>query len=396
MRSIRIICAYALHKVCGSVVQLDSCDFMKILEITFSLAPGGAERFVVDLSNELSKTNDVTILTLKDDRVESDNRLFYKFDVSERVKYINLGLGDGVSFLNERKVYKAIKQQKPDVVHMNGAMVPTFCAWAIFMLHHKIKFFQTIHNDLRDGYDRGIVKRLFQTYGRFHWMKYICLSKTNYKDCTSFYPYSEFTWIDNGRAPLIPSEKFNEVKTEIQQYKHTPASLIVMHVARCNKQKNQELLIDAFNQLNREGIDFELLIMGAGYDNELGKSLQNKASGNNRIHFIGTRKNVSDYMLQADLFTLSSAFEGMPITLLEASLAGVPAVSTPVCGAVDIIRNGDNGYLSKDYSLSNYVKALKLAFSNISSIKENARREAKDSPYTIETCANKYMAFFEK
>lgn len=56
-------------------------------------------------------------------------------------------------------------------------------------------------------------------------------------------------------------------------------------------------------------------------------------------------------MLNADIFCLSSNFEGMPITLLEASLAGLPAVSTPVCGAVDLIKDGVNGFLSKSHSL---------------------------------------------
>ena len=50
---------------------------MKILQISFSLSSGGAERFVVDLSNELGKTNDVTLLTLKDDKVDVENRNFY-------------------------------------------------------------------------------------------------------------------------------------------------------------------------------------------------------------------------------------------------------------------------------------------------------------------------------
>lgn len=58
---------------------------MKILEVTFSLSSGGAERFVVDLSNELSRTNDVTLLTLKDDQVDPDRRQFYKFDLSPRL-----------------------------------------------------------------------------------------------------------------------------------------------------------------------------------------------------------------------------------------------------------------------------------------------------------------------
>ena len=49
---------------------------MKILEVIFSLGSGGAEQFVVDLSNELSSKHEVVLLTLKDDSVE--NRDFYK------------------------------------------------------------------------------------------------------------------------------------------------------------------------------------------------------------------------------------------------------------------------------------------------------------------------------
>ena len=95
--------------------------------------------------------------------------------------------------------------------------------------------------------------------------------------------------------------------------------------------------------------------------------MQQKA--NKRIHFIGTRKNISDYILNADIFCLSSNYEGMPITLLESSLAGVPAASTPVCGAVDLIQNGINGYLSKDHSLEEYKLALIKVIENFDCIK---------------------------
>ena len=48
---------------------------MKILYITYSLSSGGAERFVVDLSNELSSTCDVVLLTLKDDTKNCEKRV---------------------------------------------------------------------------------------------------------------------------------------------------------------------------------------------------------------------------------------------------------------------------------------------------------------------------------
>jgi glycosyltransferase involved in cell wall biosynthesis len=103
---------------------------MKILQITFSLAPGGAERFVVDLSNELSKNNDVTLLTLKDDKVDVENRNFYKFDLSPRVKYMNLGLGDGFHPLYLIQIYKVIKDFNPDVVHFHGCNMIKYVYYA--------------------------------------------------------------------------------------------------------------------------------------------------------------------------------------------------------------------------------------------------------------------------
>lgn len=54
---------------------------MKIIELQFNLSSGGAERFTVDLSNQLSNTDDVTLITLKDDKIEPEKRCFYKFDL---------------------------------------------------------------------------------------------------------------------------------------------------------------------------------------------------------------------------------------------------------------------------------------------------------------------------
>ena len=101
-------------------------------------------------------------------------------------------------------------------------------------------------------------------------------------------------------------------------------------------------------------------------------------------------------MLNAGIFCLSSNFEGMPITLLEASLAGLPVVSTPVCGAVDLIKDGVNGFLSKSHSLEDYKNALIKAIDNYDSIKENAMSMKDNSPYTIAECARKYVEYFNE
>lgn len=366
---------------------------MRIVEIITFLGSGGAERFMVDLSNELSKGNEVYLLTILDDKKDIEIRNFYRDAIDDRVKYINLGLPNGVSYSSQVAVKKAIERLNPDAVHFHMLCSLTYSAWATLSLAWKYKMYLTIHSDLHNGYDRGFLKFICNTLGRIGKFNLACLSDKNYEDFKAYYPHTSIRCIVNGRAPIEPTDHYNDVAKEMNSYRHTADSKLFVHVARFHPVKNQTLLIDTFNELIHDGADVDLVVIGANYDCDEGVLLQQRA--NERIHFIGVHKNVADYILNADIFCLSSDYEGMPITLLEASLAGVPAVSTPVCGAVDLIQNGVNGYLSKDHSIAEYKSALIRAIENYDAIKSNAVEMRKDSPYTIEICAKKYVDYFK-
>lgn len=367
---------------------------MKILEIITFLGAGGAERFIVDLSNELSKSNDVYLMTLLDDTKNTKIRNFYRFDITSNVKYLNVGLPNGLSIHSQIAVLKAIHKVNPDIIHFH--MIPTvkYSALACILLSHKYKIYMTIHNDLHNGYDRGFAKVLFKTLASSGRLKLVCLSSKNFRDFSSYYPKAKIKCITNGRSSITPTIHFETVKAEIKSFRSTADSFLFLHIARFNKQKNQNLLIDAFNTLCQER-HVDLLIIGDGFNSDEGAPLRAKAD-TDHIHFLGIRKNISDYILNADIFCLSSDYEGMPITLLEASLAGVPAVCTPVCGAVDIIKNGVNGFLSKSHNLEDYKEALKKAIDNYGTIKANAMKMKENNPYTIGECARKYMDFFKE
>ena len=365
---------------------------MKILEIVFDLRSGGAERFAVDLSNELSKSHDVTLMAIKDDSVEPEQALFYKFDLSDRVTYKNLGLHKGYSPRMVLRVFKAIKEEKADVAHLHGHGMPLYCIMAIFLLNRKTKFYQTIHNDINNGYTSFFYRFLIKTFGYRNKMGFVALSAKNYRDMMEFYPKIKGACITNGRAPFAPTKQFEEVKSEISMYRGNPDSLIYIHLARCNHVKNQAMLVEAFNRFVETGHEADLVIIGDGFNSELGKTIKSKAG--DRIHFIGTRKNVGDYLLNADVFCLSSNFEGMPITILEACLAGLPIVSTPVCGSIDVVENGNNGVLSKDFSPEEYIVALDYSCSHLQELKAGAIKIKENNPYTIAKCAEKYLEFF--
>lgn len=367
---------------------------MKILEVVFDFSPGGAERFAVDLTNELSKSNEVTIMAIKDDSVDPERDLFYASELADRVTYKNVGIGKGYSIRKVIKIYKAIKREKADIVHLHGPRMPHYCILAIFLLNRKMKFYQTIHSDIHNGYDSLFYRFLVKTFGYQQRMGFVALSKTNYRDMMAIYPKVKGACIPNGRAPIVPTDRFDETREEMASYKSTADSRIYLHVARCNPVKNQTLLAEAFNKFVEKGYHADLVIIGSGFESKLGESIRREA-GNN-VHFIGTRKNVGDYMLHADVFCLSSDYEGMPITLLEASLAGLPIVSTPVCGAVDIIENKVNGVLSEGHTVGEYLDALEYSYQHLCELRQHSLMMKDDSAYTIENCARKYMDFFNR
>lgn len=360
----------------------------------YFLSSGGAERFVVDLSNELArKGHDVTIMTLKDDCKDSKNRKFYCGEIADNVKYMNLGLPDGNSLSIQMKVYQAIKKLNPNIVHLHLVNTPLYAFYAIMRLHKKIKFVETMHNSISTNYNGIIRCMLFSTFGKMKWLQFVCLSQTNFEEMKALHPYCRVTKIVNGRAPQNTSLRISEVQKEMAALRSSEDSLLLLNIARCNKQKNQKRLIQAVNELNVEGRNVDVAIIGAGFDDtELGKELKTMAS--EHIHFLGTRKTIADYLMSVDAFCLSSDHEGMPITLIEAILCGTPVISTPVCGCIDAIQDGVNGILAKDFSVEEYKKALCRFSENEKGIKQNITKSKDNSEYTISVCAEKYAKLF--
>ena len=97
---------------------------MKILELHYSTSWAGAERVVVDLSNELSHTNEVILCTILDDSLPGKS--YYKKDLSPNIKYINLKCQRGLQIKALWKVYKLIKNLKPDIVHAHTDLMVLF------------------------------------------------------------------------------------------------------------------------------------------------------------------------------------------------------------------------------------------------------------------------------
>ncbi len=363
---------------------------MRILEVIPALNSGGAERFVVDLCNQMAKDgHEVTLLTMKDFSIS--NFGFYKDELSDDVRQLNMGLGKfGLGTFY--KLYKAIRSIQCDVVHLH--LTATYFGFLAVLLDREKKYFVTSHiqAEIERGKSRPrfIIKRICLKLKLLH---QVAISGQNAKSVEKVFGVPPIKLIYNGRACANVTDKYDEVKREIEGYKPHSTTNVFTMIARCNPQKNIPRLVKCFNKLIDEGENVVLLVIGNGYDSPTIQSIVKQA--NKHIHFLGQRHNVVDYLSCSDFFTLSSDYEGMPITLIEALACGCIPVGTPVSGFNDIIVDGKNGFVAEAISDEAYFNALKRAIENKGNVSTDFLKQIYKENLSMEICAHKYEELFQ-
>ena len=150
------------------------------------------------------------------------------------------------------------------------------------------------------------------------------------------------------------------------------------------------MLISVFNKLRYEGFNVILLIIGDGFE----KATDLKALALDHIHFLGLKSNVNDYLYASDAFCLSSVWEGMPISLIEAFACECIPVCTPVGGIVNTIEHGVTVFLSQSVSEKDYLEIIKQFIK----LRKSINKELLSSFYLenlrIEQCAANYMKLY--
>src|SRR3569833_609429 len=121
---------------------------------------------------------------------------------------------------------------------------------------------------------------------------------------------------------------------------------LVLAIGRLEKQKGFDLLIEAFGRAAESHPDWNLEIWGAGTQRGILQSMIEAEGLHERIALRGITKNPGAAMRHADIFVLSSRYEGFPNALCEAMACGLPSLSFDCPnGPSEIIRNGVDGIL---------------------------------------------------
>lgn len=344
---------------------------MNIVFVLASLGSGGAERVVSLLANKMvERGHQVEIICLK------FNDVYYQTD--SRVK-VTLAMQQTQNRLTEVFwLRKYLKKQNPDVVIPFTEGV--YCFTILSLLGTGIPIIASERLDpVAMSKIRKMLKRLLLPYA--DWLVVQTQSIKEYfpksiqkKTSIIYNPVNDSVFnlpSLQGRA----GERLNRI----------------ISVGRLYPQKNQAMMIRAFAKVADEFPDWQLIIFGEGPLRESLELIVDSLELQDRVLLPGRTEYVIEELRKSKIFCMSSDYEGMSNSMIEAICVGLPIVTTDVSGVKELVENGKNGVVVPCGDVDKLGKTFSELMSNERLMEEYSRNNySKKELFRIDTIVNQW------
>jgi glycosyltransferase involved in cell wall biosynthesis len=329
-------------------VAMESAKPVKVMQVIARMNVGGPAVLVADLMRNLDRPRFIaSLITGYCDENESD----YLDQVAKDVHPVRIpGLGRSISPFKDLGAFflliREIRRFKPDVIHTHTAKAGVLGRLAGLIARPQAKRVHTFHGHLLHGYFSASKIRLV-----------VLLEKALGLITHRFIAIGNVVKNDLVRAGIAQDSKFEVINPglqELDKYSKSaarstlgldPSKKYLVFVGRLTTIKRPERLIDLARFLKDNYPDSWLLIAGAG---ELLETLSTQAQREELpVTFLGWRNDIGMILSASDIAVLCSDNEGIPLTLIQASQAGLPIVSTDVGSVSDIVISGITGLLTE-------------------------------------------------
>ena len=298
---------------------------MNILLVSTGLGIGGAERQVCELADQFASLgHKVILVSMTGDIIVTPN--------SELVSIISLGMGKSIFSVIRSyiKMTSIIRAFRPDVVHSHMVHANLFCR-ALRITTRIPKLICSAHSC-----NEGTTKWMFA----YRISDFLCDISTNVsQDSVNAYiakraaPTKKIITMYNG----IDTDKFHfdhiarrELRCSLEIKEYTP---LLLAVGRLTEAKDFSNLLTAFSFLDTDASLPQLVIIGDGHLKPVLEAQAYELGIMGRVHFLGRRHDINKWMSAADVFVLSSAWEGFGLVVAEAMSCERVVVATD-CGGV--------------------------------------------------------------
>lgn len=346
---------------------------MKIVHILNSLTVGGREKIVIELCNELVKTNQVIIITLTND----DN--LQKIKLDKNIKLIELPFksnSKGVFQLWVQGFFllkKHLNQIKPNIVH-NHLYYHFYLFLALISCFMNFKSYRTIHTSGLFYKDGGLINKFrlnLEKLANFINKPYlVSISRSVFNNNELFFKkyYSDNKYIPNGVNFAALNQ--NDFLINRKDLGLDENDFVGIYVARLDEGKNHQLVLNCINNLFLSGINVKMLFVG---DGPLGEEIEKQIiflNLTNSIIMLGFQNKISDYLKLSNFGIFPSSFEGFSLSLIEKMYFKLPVIVSNIDAFKEVIENYYNGLIFNLDRPEEMELKIKFLIENKSQIKE--------------------------
>lgn len=358
---------------------------MKIAHLIETDGPGGAERMLASLANELQRAGDPGIAFVPsrlEGWLESELRGF-----GVPIEYVPLQKPFSRAFAHE--LAAAFRRHKITLAHSHEFTMAFYGAWASRLagVPHVI----TMHGSRY--YAERWRRRLAMRWAVGSSAAVIAVS---HKLADSL---RRDLWLRRGRVTVIPNgirrrhAAANGIRRELGVGPH---DRLLLSVGNLYPVKGHGDLVTAISYLAPRYPALHLAIAGRG---ELADTLNREANAQrvgDRVHLLGLRNDVAELLASADAFVLPSRNEGLPLALLEAMFAGLPIVATRVGEVPAALANGSAGLLvepARPDELANAIERI-LTDAELATKLGKRAQDRATAEYDVATMAARYRSMY--
>ena len=360
---------------------MNSARPIRVMHVIARMNVGGPAVLVADLMRNVNTVDfHSTLVTGYCDENESD----YLDEVATDIKATRVpGFGRSISASKDLKalflIIREIRSFKPDVIHTHTAKAGVLGRIAAIISYPRAKRVHTFHGHLLHGYfDSRKVKLvvfLEKMFGVFTY-KLIAIGNVVKRDLLDAGIGNE-----NKFEVIYPGLQDLDLYPRIEAKERLGLDLTknyIVFVGRLTQIKRPDRLIELARYIAHEYRSAHLLIAGAG---EMLEDLKTLAMDESLpITFLGWRNDIGLILSASELAVLCSDNEGIPLTLIQASQAGLPIVSTRVGSVSDIVVDGETGLLV-EVSSKGLIEGVSKLLSNPElgiALGESGRKRAKE------------------
>lgn len=275
------------------------------------------------------------------------------------------------NYKSDREAYKKLKEIirefKPDIVHTHASKAGALGRKAAFSCKVPVVV-HTFHGHVFHSYFGKAKTLLFKTIEKSLAKRssgIIAISnrqKTELSEIHKICPKDKIKVINLGFDLAPFHEKRVKYRDEIRaEYQIEKNDIAIAIVGRLAPIKNHDLFLDSLDQvLPKTTKSVKVFIVGDGSEKEHIEQRVNELNEKyeNRIKMTSWIKDIGRFNAGMDLVCLTSDNEGTPVSLIEAQAANIPVITTNVGGVIDIVDEGETGYIVPPKDVNSFANCL--------------------------------------